>query len=132
MIIFPNVYIFSPENLNIGNNVSIHEFSYIDATGGITIGNNVMIAHRSTIMSSSHKYVTLKKNFKDLGILTRPVTIGNNCWIGADVKILYDVAIGDNCIIGAGSLVNKNIAPFTIAAGIPSKTINKIEDNETS
>ncbi len=79
VIIFPNVYIFSPENLSIGTKVSIHEFSYIDSTGAIDIGDNVMIAHRCTIISSSHNINSGLRPFKESGISFRPVTIGNNC-----------------------------------------------------
>ena len=54
--------------------------------------------------------------------------IGNNVFIGAGSRILYDVTIGDNVIIGAGSLVNKNIPSGTVAAGVPCKVVGKFED----
>ena len=129
VIIFPNLYIFSPENIDVGTNVSIHEFSYIDATGGILIGDNVMIAHRCTIISSSHNFNWGSRPFKELGISSQPVIIGNNCWIGADVKIINGVKIGHNTVIGAGSVVTKNVPDNTVVTGIPAKVIRNIIEN---
>ena len=126
VIIFPNVYIFALENFSVGNNVSIHEFSYIDATGGITIGSNVMIAHRCSIMSTSHKIDRTDIPFKHQGIVPMPVSIGDNCWIGTDVKIINGIKIGNNVVIGAGSVVNKNVQDNKVVAGVPVKEIRTL------
>lgn len=57
---------------------------------------------------------------------TRPITIGSKCWIGAGVTILPGVTIGDGAVIGAGAVVSKDVAPNTIAAGVPCKPIRTI------
>ena len=54
---------------------------------------------------------------------TREVVIGDDCWIGANVTILAGVVIGPGCSIGAGSVVKKNIPPFSIAVGSPARVI---------
>lgn len=56
----------------------------------------------------------------------RPITIGNNVWIGAQVCILPAVTIGDNCVIGAGSMVNKDIPAGSLAVGNPYRVIRKL------
>lgn len=56
----------------------------------------------------------------------KPVKIGKNCWLGASVIVLPGVEIGEGCTIGAGSVVTKNIPPYSIAAGNPAKIIRKI------
>ena len=56
------------------------------------------------------------------------INIGNNVFIGAGSRILYDVMIGDNVIIGAGSLVNKDIPNGTVAAGVPCKVIGSFDE----
>ena len=60
----------------------------------------------------------------------KPVTIGNDVWIGGNVTILPGVTIGDNCTIGAGSVVTRDIPANSIAAGNPAKIIRTIEKNE--
>ena len=54
---------------------------------------------------------------------TKPVRIGNNCWIGSRVTILKGVTIGDNSVIAAGSVVTKDVPPNCLAGGIPAKVI---------
>ena len=56
------------------------------------------------------------------------ITIGNNCFIGANSTILYDVSIGDNVVIGAGSLVSKSVPSGVVAAGVPCRIIGNYED----
>lgn len=75
----------------------------------------------------------LKKNFaKHLFVSSKQTTIGNDVWIGEGCKIKAGVTIGDGAIVGMGSIVTKNIEPFSIYAGNPAKKIkNRFEDDVT-
>ena len=55
-----------------------------------------------------------------------PITIGNDCWLGAGVIICPGVTIGDRCVIGAGSVVVKDIPSDSMAVGNPAKVIKKL------
>ena len=55
------------------------------------------------------------------------IVIGNDVWIGYQAVVLSGVKIGDGAIIGAGSVVTKDIPPYTIAAGVPARVIRKID-----
>ena len=61
---------------------------------------------------------------------TDPVTIEDNCWIGAGVTICPGVTIGENSVIGAGSVVVHDIPANSVAAGNPCKVIREINDND--
>lgn len=56
------------------------------------------------------------------------IEIMDNVFLGADTTVLYDVKIGENCIIGAKSLVNRDIPPNSVAAGVPCRVIGSFED----
>lgn len=56
----------------------------------------------------------------------RPVTIGNDCWFGANVVVCPGVTIGDGCVIGAGSVVTRDIPPHSFAAGNPCRVIRTL------
>ena len=56
----------------------------------------------------------------------KPITVGNNVWIGGNVVVVPGVTIGDNCVIGAGSVVTKDIPANSLAVGNPCKVIRKI------
>lgn len=60
----------------------------------------------------------------------RPIRVGNNVWIGAQVCVLPGVTIGDNTVIGAGSVVNRDIPANVIAAGNPCRVIREITEED--
>lgn len=85
---------------------------------GVTFINHDITCMMFNYMDKEHNYKLRQGE----------INIGNNVFIGAGSRILYDVTIGDNVIIGAGSLVNKNIPSGTVAAGVPCKVIGSFEE----
>lgn len=122
----PCVEIRNWKQLCIGDNVSIHRNCYVDATGGISIGNDVSIAHQSSIISTNHAYSNLMLPIRDNPVLHKPVVIGNDVWIGCGCRILAGVTIGTRSIIAAGAVVTKNVESDTIVGGVPAKQIKVI------
>ncbi len=123
VIIGPAVYMTGFDFIEIGNNVSIHQFSVISGEGGIKIGDNVSIAHNCSVLTTSHISNNPKCPTKDSGVLKGPVRIGENVWIGCGVRVLYNVNIGSGVVIGANTVVNKNLKNDFVYAGIPVKEI---------
>jgi acetyltransferase-like isoleucine patch superfamily enzyme len=98
---------------------------YVDATGGITIGNDVSIAHGVTIMSTTHTHGRDDLPIKYQPVELKETVIGDNCWIGAQSVILAGVTIGDGCVVAANSVVNRDVPPGSIVAGSPGKVVKK-------
>lgn len=94
----------------------------------VWIGNHVYIAPRVSIYTAGHPVDAQVRNM-DLEY-AKPVTIGNDVWIGGDVVINPGVTIGNDVVIGAGSVVTKDIPNHVIAAGNPCRVIRKITDAE--
>ncbi len=89
-----------------GDNIGI----YINAYGGLILGNNVNIGQNTVITTTNHDiYDHRKVSTKKMGII-----IGDNVWIGANCSILAGVKIGNNVTIGAGCIIRKNIPSNTI------------------
>jgi acetyltransferase-like isoleucine patch superfamily enzyme len=83
-----------------GDNIGV----YINAYGGLVLGNNVNIGQNTTITSTNHyKYDHRKTSH------TKGITIGNNVWIGSNCAIIAGSKIGDNVTIGAGSVIRGEI-----------------------
>jgi acetyltransferase-like isoleucine patch superfamily enzyme len=110
-------------NARIGSRVSIHPFSYIDATGGVTIGDDVSIAHAVTIMSTEHRFDRNDIAIRDQGTIEKPVTIESDVWIGAGARILGGVTVGQGAVIAAGAVVNRDVPRQTVSAGVPARPI---------
>lgn len=127
-----DVRLLCPQRLRLGNNVSIHSMSYLDATGGIAIGNDVSIAHACTILSTSHSHDDVTSPIKDQPINHRHTVIGDDCWVGARTTILAGVNIGPHSIIGAGAVVTKDVPPYTVCGGVPARVIRSRIGSEGS
>ncbi len=121
--VYTDAYILHPENMEIGSNVTFQPMCYVEAMGGITIGDDVSIAHHATIISESHVYDDPDVPFKCQGMIRKPVVIGNDVWIGAKASVLCGVQVGDKAVIGANSVVNKNVENCHVVVGSPAKTV---------
>lgn len=122
--IFPDVMIYGDGPINIADNVSIGNGTIIYAShdGGVTIGENTMIAAHTYIIDCDHGIeanipVLKQKNTVDA------VIIGNDVWIAANATILKGSKISDGAVIGAKTLVKGAIPENAIAVGIPAKVI---------
>lgn len=80
----------------------------------IEIGEHVYIGENVIIKDSDEHYIDSKKP------KTKPIKIGNNVWIGMGSIILKGVTIGDGAVIAAGSVVTKDVEPYTMVAGVPA------------
>lgn len=93
----------------------------------VTIGDYVMIGPNTLISTVNHP-ISPRGRRAHLGI-GKPVTIGNDVWIGGSVTILPGVTIGNNVIIAAGAVVTKDIPDNCLAGGVPARKIRDIEND---
>ena len=114
------VFVSGHKQISLGKNVSINAFVHIWGQGGVTIGDDCLIASHVTITSLTHNPKSRKFGDESIG---KAITIGANVWIGTHAMILPGVTIGNNVIIGAGSLVNKDLASNAAYAGTPAKKL---------
>lgn len=116
-----NFCLFGP-NVKLG--LPEHNYNLISAhvlfDGTKTIFSNFANFDDKILQSLKNKAVQSNASRN----LTLPI-IGNDVWIGADTIICRNVTIGDGAIIGAGSVVTKNVPPYTIVAGSPAKIIKQ-------
>lgn len=124
-LIDDNVYLNHPQNIDIGDYVSIRFDVQLYGLGGIKIGNGSILAHGVEILSANHNY-----NSSDLKALPfddrwdrRPVSIGENVWVGANALILPGVTIGQGAVIAAGSVVVKDVEELAVVGGNPARLI---------
>lgn len=129
--------------IRVGNNCYIGEHSRIwsgDDSGGISIGNDVLISHGVNIFDTDSHEMDFKKraeSYKRLltaghaaynsDVKTAPVIIEDNVWISFNVTILKGVKIGKGSIIGAGVIITKDVPAFSIVMNKNEQIIKKLE-----
>ncbi len=109
----------------IGKNIGVNLYCVIYGMGGVTIGDNVMMATSCVIVSANHNFERTDIPMNLQGVTCEEVKIGNDVWLGARVTVLAGVEIGEGSIIGAGSVVSKSIPPYSVAVGVPALVIKK-------
>jgi acetyltransferase-like isoleucine patch superfamily enzyme len=142
------VWVFHPENIEIGDNVYvghnaflkgyykalmrigsntwIGQNCFLHSGGGITIGDYVGLGPGVQILTLSHRI----DDDRATPIITReqdyaPVVIEDNCDIGVGSIILPGVVIGTGSMIGAGSVVTRDVEPYSVVAGNPARVLRK-------
>ena len=124
--IYEGVYLKHLRDVELADNISIHPMCYLDGYGGLSIGHDVSIAHGVSILTTNHDYRDPELPTRDAPALRAPVSIGSDVWIGCGVRILAGVSIGDGTVVGAGAVVTRDIAPRTVAVGIPARAIQPV------
>ena len=109
--------------IEIGTNCSINPYTILYGHGNLKIGNNVLIAGHCLIIPANHNFSEITIPINQQGLTKKGIIINDDVWIGAGCKILDGVTIGEGAIVAAGSVVNKNVEPYTIVAGVPAKKI---------
>jgi len=113
------------EGLKIGDNSNIGPYSYIGCSGYIEIGNNVMISPRVSIYAENHVFNRTDITIKEQGVEKQFVKIEDDCWIASNSIILAGVTIGKGSVIAAGSIVTKDVPPYSVVAGVPAQIIKQ-------
>jgi acetyltransferase-like isoleucine patch superfamily enzyme len=120
--------VFTPFYTNFGRFITIgkrvfinHACSFLDM-GGITIEDDVMIGPKVNLITENHPLNSSDRR----ALISKPIIIKRNTWIGAAATILSGVTIGENAVVAAGAVVTTNVPPNTVVAGVPAKHIKNI------
>ena len=120
----PPLYVNWGSRITLGDHVYANTgLTVIDDTF-VTIGSHVMLDPRVTISAASHPVdPELRRQAYQYDL---PVVLEENVWVGAGATILPGVTIGKNSVIGAGSVVDRDIPPDVVAAGVPCRVLREI------
>ena len=147
VILEQGILVFNPENISIGDSVYVGhntilkgyhknelrigdhtwvgQMCFLHSAGGIDIGNAVGIGPCVKILTSTHLDSNLSKPLISNDLKFSPVVIGDGCDIGIGTILLPGVTVGKGSIVGAGSVVTKDVEPYSIVAGNPARLLRK-------
>jgi acetyltransferase-like isoleucine patch superfamily enzyme len=129
-----SVELATAQRLKIGFGTSIQDHAII--LGDVSIGRECLFAPSVYISSGQHNFSSYPAmNIRDQDTLindrkgtetpSKPVVIGDDCWIGIRTVIMAGITIGRGCIVGANSVVTESLPPYTVAAGAPARILRK-------
>lgn len=111
-------------NIEAGDNFYVNYNVVILDVCKVKIGDNCLIAPQAGIYTAAHPLdAAVRRSGLEYG---RPVTIGNDVWIGGGARILPGVTLGDNVVVGAGAVVTKSFPSDVVIAGNPARVIKKL------
>lgn len=119
----PRVTIVESKKLQLGRNCGINTGTYINAKGGITMGDYVLIGSNVTISSGRHPIEGRNTSIFERPTEPQPIVIGDDVWIGANAVIMPGVTLKKGTVVGAGAIVTKDTEEYSVVAGVPAQII---------
>ena len=123
------VRVFTPFHINYGKKTTFGRDCFVNfgctflALGGITIEDDVFIGPHCVLAAEYHPENPETRH----SLLTKPIVVKRNAWLGANVTVLAGVTIGENAIVAAGSVVTKDVPDNMVVAGSPARVIREIK-----
>ena len=119
----PGARITHSYGMSVGRNLHLNGGTFIDARGGLTLGDDVLIGPNAVLLTSQHHWTDPSRPIVVQGHQMAPTTVGDDVWVGANAVILPGVVIGSGTVVGAGAVVTKDTEPYSIVAGIPARAV---------
>lgn len=113
--------------LHIAPTATVNNALFNLSSGEITVGDHSFFGHNVSVLTGTHdtsKFGAERK--KAIPKEGRDVVIGEGVWVSSNVIVLGPCTIGDHAVVGAGSLVQKDVEPYTVVAGVPAKEIKRL------
>ncbi|MHB2155244.1 acyltransferase [Calditrichota bacterium GD2] len=129
-VYFHTAHLSNNTFIQVGEGFHIGQDSYLDYSGGLTIGKNVTISERVQIFTHNH-IIDGEEDWRLNPIIFSSLEIKDYAWIGSGAIIGPNVkVIGKGAIIGAGSVVTKDVPDMSVAVGNPARVIRKRDINK--
>lgn len=113
---------------SVGSGSSLHD-AFLDARGGLYIGENVIFGNEVMVLTAGHAYECGADRRR---VTLAPISIGDCVWVGSRSTILAGVTIGQGAVIGAGSVVTRDVEPWSLVGGVPASFIRTVKPRLTN
>ena len=125
-VLRPPLYVDYGSNLRIGARTFVNFGLVALDVAAITIGDDVQIGPNVQLLTPTHPVEPEPR--RDKWEAARPITIGDNVWLGGGVIVLPGVNIGANTVVGAGSVVTKDLPADVVAVGNPARVVRTLTE----
>lgn len=112
--------------IKIGRDSLIGEYCVIRGQGGVTIGDRVYTSPFTQIIAVNHVFSDPQRPFVEQGITAEGIVIEDDVWLGSGSIVTDGVRIGKGSVVAAGAVVDRDVPPHTVVAGVPARQIKTI------
>jgi acetyltransferase-like isoleucine patch superfamily enzyme len=146
-LVHPKAHVQLSSKIHLGKGTTIRQYAIINTSGGhvslgigcelgpfslivtkstdVQIGDHVRMGPHVSMTASNRNYTRRDTLIVDQGVREQGITIGSDVWIGTGTVITDGVKIGEGAVIASGAVVTKDVAPYSIVAGVPAKVIGE-------
>ncbi|WP_234733475.1 acyltransferase [Tellurirhabdus bombi] len=107
----------------IGDNCTVGISSVV--IGPVTIGSDVIMAQHVVLSGLNHSYEDVSQSIRAQPVITAPIIIEEECWIGANAVITAGVTVGRHSVVAGGSVVTRNVPPYSVVGGNPARLLKQ-------
>jgi acetyltransferase-like isoleucine patch superfamily enzyme len=119
-VIFAGTTVLGADRLHLGARSNIGWRCVLDARGGLTVGEDAVIASDSQLISGRHDF-----DDDEFPAYFDPITVGDHAWLATRCLVIGGVTIGRGAVVAAGAVVTRDVEELTVVAGIPARPIRK-------
>lgn len=119
-VVYSGTRVYAPWNLEMGNHSCLADEVDCYNVDTVRIGDNTTVSQKSYLCTASHDITK-----PDLPLITAPITIEDQVWVGADAFIGMGVTVHQGTVVGARASVYKDVEAWTVVGGNPAKVIKK-------
>lgn len=109
--------------ITLGAGSFVGAYAILNGQGGLSIGENALIAGHCHIVAGNHRHDDLSRPMAHQDFISEGIVIEDDVWLGAGAKVLDGVHIGQGAIVSAGAVVTRDVPPHAIVGGVPAKLI---------
>ena len=125
--LIPPVYSDQGINIRVGRDVFINHNCTLNDIGGITIGDEVFIGPRVSLITSGHP---VDPAFRRGQIFAAPITIERGVWLCAGATVLHGVTVGEDSVVAAGAVVTRDVPASVVVAGVPARVLRPVRGDD--
>ncbi len=122
-----------PSRLHIASTATVNNALFNLSSGSITVRDHAFFGHNVCVLTGSHDTSKFGPERKTaIPKEGRDVVIGEGVWLSSNVTVIGPCTIGDHAVVGASSLVQRDVEPYSVVAGVPAKEIKRLSPSESS
>ena len=125
--LIPPVYSDQGVNIRLGRDVFVNQGCILNDIGGITIGDEVFVGPRVSLITSGHP---IDPAFRRSRIVAAPIAVERGVWLCTGATVLHGVTVGEDSVVAAGAVVTRDVPAGVVVGGVPARVLRSVRPDD--